>query len=78
MPLYGLIVPDPYHMLNVDEILVSLALAAVLSKTYLQNGFHLISIGLVDSPKTAFCFHGGKYEFTRMPMDQLFLTSRRR
>ena len=38
----------------------------VLSKNDLQKGFYQIPM-LSDIPKTAFCYYGGKFEFTEMP-----------
>lgn len=62
-----IIVPDPYAIPLIEDLLDQLGEAQYLSKLDLNKGFYQIPVDEKDQPKTAFCTPWGKYEFKRMP-----------
>lgn len=58
---------DAYPMPRMDEALLKLKGAKVLSKIDLRKGYYQIEMAHEDREKTAFSFDGQLYHFTRMP-----------
>ena len=61
------IVPDPYLMPHVEEIIDCLGEAMYVSTLDLNKGFHQVPMKPDDIEKTAFCTPWGKYEYLFMP-----------
>lgn len=58
---------DAYPMPRMDEALLKLKGARILSKIDLRKGYYQIVLAKEDREKTAFSFDGQLYHFTRMP-----------
>lgn len=58
---------EKYPLPRIEEILDRMGGAKIFSVLDLKSGYHQIRMHPDDSPKTAFMFERGHYEFARMP-----------
>src|SRR5258708_1209685 len=58
---------DHYPLPLIPDLLDSLGLAKIYSKTNLKHAYHLVWIVEGDEPKTAFCTRYGSYEWRVIP-----------
>ena len=61
------IIPLPFYMPRVEEVLEQVGTSKVICKLNLSKGYYQVPVVVADIPKTCFVCHHGKFEFLRMP-----------